>query len=92
MRSKRHTKSGATVALAEYRRAAFRAGMSPTTPSYAAAMEVLVNGAQQVEVAGRYGVTRQTVSEAVIRVREVLLGGGVCPLCLHKMEGGESAA
>jgi transposase-like protein len=55
-------------------------------------MDVLVNGAQQVEVAVRYGVTRQTVSEAVIRVREVLLGGGVCPLCLHKMEGGESAA
>jgi diketogulonate reductase-like aldo/keto reductase len=80
--SQRHNKGGATIRLKDFRRAAFRAGMSPTSVSYQAAEAVLVNGSRQIDAAVRYGTTRSSVCEAVARVREVLLGGGVCPMCL----------
>lgn len=85
MSMQRHTKGG-DVPIAEFRRAAFRAGMSAATPSYQAAEAVLCWGAKQSDAGIRYGVTKQTVNDAVVRVREVLLGGGVCPLCLHNLE------
>ena len=80
------------ITVKGFRSAAFRAGMSPTSASYQAAQAVLVDEMRQTDAAIRYGVTRATVSEAVARIRTIMLGGGICPMCLRPMEAHEAAA
>lgn len=71
------------IEAATYEQAAEVAGVGKQSKTYKALRDVMVKGMRPLDASIKWNVSRQTVHEAAVRVRHVLLGGGVCPLCLQ---------